>query len=83
MTPVQATRSYAERRRLLEEGQQDEEEDPEESHGMPVPGAAVDDDLSRLEQARGVEGTEGDDEGTDAEKKVGGVGVGDQIEKVA
>jgi NAD(P)H-dependent FMN reductase len=31
---------------ILEEGEQDEEEDPEEAHRVPVPDGAVDDDLA-------------------------------------
>jgi len=43
----------------LEVGQEGEEEEPEETHGVPVPGDAVDDDLSGFELARGVEADEG------------------------
>jgi hypothetical protein len=36
---------------LLAEGQQSEEEDPEDPHGVPVPGCAVDEDLAEFHAA--------------------------------
>lgn len=67
----------------MEEGKKGKKEDPEEAHGMPVPGGAIDDDLPGFELARCVETNKGTDERCDAEKEMDGVGVGDEEEKVA
>ena len=50
---------------------------------MPVPGYAVDEDLTGFEQAGDVEADEGGDEGCDAEEEVDGVDAGDEVEEVA
>src|SRR5580698_4052175 len=68
---------------LLEEDEEDEKEDPEQAHGMPVPGGAVDGDLAHLDALEAEHGDEGKDEGTDAQQQVDAVGSGDQIEEVA
>ena len=36
---------------LLEESEQGKEEEPEDAHGMPVPGGGVDEDLACLQLA--------------------------------
>jgi hypothetical protein len=69
-------------RGLLEEGQEQEEEDPENTHGVPVPGDAVDQDLAGLELAGYVQTGECGDERDDAEEEMDGVYAGDQVEEV-
>ena len=68
--------------RLLEEGEEGEEEEPEDAHAMPVPGGAVDEDLTVFHELGGVEAVERGEQGTDAEEEVDGVGVGDEEEEV-
>ena len=67
----------------MEEGQEGEEEEPEDAHGVPVPGDAVDQDLAGFELAGDVEADEGGDEGGDAEEEMDGVDAGDEVEEVA
>ena len=68
---------------LLEEGEQGEEEKPEDAHGVPVPGDAVDENLPGFELAGDVEANKGCDERCDSEEEVDGVDAGDQVEEVA
>ena len=68
---------------LLEECEEGEEEEPEQAHGVPVPGGAIDQDLAVFELARDVEAGEGGDEGGDAEEEMDRVDAGDQVEEVA
>jgi len=67
----------------LEEDEEGEEEDPEETHGVPVPGGAIDEDLPGFKLARLVEADERNGESCDAEEEVDSVGVGDEEEEVA
>ena len=67
----------------LEEGQEGEEEEPEDTHGVPVPGDAIDQNLTGFELAGDVETNEGGDERCDAEEQMDGVDAGDQVEEVA
>ena len=68
---------------LLEECQQDEEAHPERSHGMPIPGDTVDQDLTVLDCAEEVEAGQRSDEAKNSEDKVEGVRPGDDVERVA
>src|SRR6185437_7636605 len=66
----------------LEEDQQREEEEPEDAHGVPVPGRAIDHDLSAFERTGDVETDERGGEREDAEDEVDSVDPGDQVEEV-
>ena len=68
---------------LLEEDEEDEKEDPEQAHGMPVPGDAVDQNLTGFELAGDIEADEGSYKRADTKKEVDSVDTGDQIEEVA
>ena len=50
---------------------------------MPVPGYAVDENLTGFELAGDIEADKGGDERCDAEEEVDGVDAGDEIEEVA
>ncbi len=67
----------------LEEDEEYEEEDPEDAHGMPVPGGTVDEDLTGFELAGDVETGEGGDKGGDADEEMESVDSGDEVEEVA
>ena len=67
----------------MEEGEESEEEDPEDAHGVPVPGGAVDQDLAVFELARDIEASEGGDKGGDPEEEVDGVNASDEVEEMA
>ena len=68
---------------LLEEDKQAEEEDPEDAHGVPVPGGAVDEDLPQLQAMEQEERGERGGEREDAEDKVSAMRPGDEVEEVA
>src|ERR1700679_2647489 len=68
---------------LLEEDKQAEEEDPEDAHGVPVPGGAVDEDLPQLQAVEKEERGKRPGEREDAEDEVGAVRSGDEVEEVA
>src|ERR1700679_981579 len=68
---------------LLEESQQREEKEPEDAHGVPKPGCAVDENLTVFKLARDVERGEGGKEGGDAKEEMNCVDAGDEIEEVA
>src|SRR5580698_8661888 len=68
---------------LLEEDEKAEEEDPEDTHGVPVPCGAVDEDLPQLQAVEQEEGSERAGEREDAEDEVGAVRPGDEVEEVA
>src|ERR1035438_2816645 len=70
-------------RALLEEDEEDKEEEPEEAHGVPVPGGAVDGDLTHLDALEAKHGDQREDQRGDAEQQVGAVGPGDEIEEVS
>ena len=55
----------------LAEFQEEEEEDPEDAHGVPVPDGGVDEDLAGGERAGELQGGERGDEGGDAEERDG------------
>lgn len=63
--------------------EEEEEEDPEGSHDVPVPDGGVDEDLAGGERARELEGRQCGDEAADAEEQMHGVGDGDEVEEVA
>src|ERR1700733_12469475 len=69
--------------RLLEEDKQSEEEDPEDAHGVPVPGGAVDEDLAQLHAVEHGKGGERGNQREDAEHEVGAMRAGDEVEEVA
>ena len=69
------TSVYAQRA-LLEVDEEDEKEDPEEAHGVPVPRSAVDGDLTQLYAFEAEHGDEREDEGGDADEQVDAVGSG-------
>ena len=68
---------------LLEEGEKSEEEEPEDAHGVPVPGDTVDENLTGFQQAGDVEADKGGDERCDAEEEMDSVDARDQVEEVA
>src|ERR1700761_1240077 len=68
--------------RLLEEDKQAEEEDPEDAHGVPVPGGAVDEDLAQLHAVEHGKGGESSDQREDAEHEVGAMRSSDEVEEV-
>ena len=59
------------------------QDEPGEAHGVPEPSGGVDSDLAGLNALEVGERDEAEDEGEDAEKKVGGVQAGDEVEEVA
>ena len=67
----------------LAEFEEEEEEDPESPHDVPVPDSGVYDYLAGGEGARELEGCQRYDERYDAEEEMYGVGDGDEIEEVA
>src|ERR1035437_5268480 len=69
--------------RLLAEGEDAEQAEPERTHGVPVPGNCVDHDLAVFDA---LEGEEADDCGEEASNSGGemeGVSVGDDVERMA
>ena len=70
-------------RKSLAEDKHPEEKDPEDPHGMPVPGGAVDDHLSQLDAAQEDERQHRAGQSGHANQKMETVGSGDQVEKVA
>ena len=68
---------------LLAEGEEGEEAEPERAHGVPVPAAAVDQDLTVLHALEDEEADDGSDETQDAGGEVHRVGAGNDEEGVA
>src|ERR1700748_2203934 len=68
---------------LLKPGEEGEEEDPEDAHGVPVPGDAVYEDLAGFEAARDVEADKCREQGPQAEEEVYCVDARDEVEEVA
>ena len=62
--------------------EENEEEDPEDPHGVPVPGGTINQDLACFELARGIETAECQHQARDSEEKVDSVGVRDEVEEV-
>ena len=57
--------------KLLEEGEEGEEEEPEDAHAVPVPGGGVYEDLAVFQQAGGVQAVERGEEQAEAEGRDG------------
>ena len=66
----------------LAEDQQGEEHEPEEAHGVPVPGGEVYEDLAVFKLAGDEEAYEGGDEGGYSGEEVEAVDSGDEEEGV-
>ena len=67
----------------MAEGEDGEEDEPGEAHGVPVPGGRVDGDLAQLDALEAAEGHKANEEREQAENQVGGVQTGDEVEEVA
>jgi hypothetical protein len=63
--------------------EEEEEEDPEEAHDVPVPDGGVYQDLAGGEGVGELEGCERGNQAYDAEEEMDGVGDGDEVEEVA
>ena len=68
---------------LLAAGEQDEEADPEQAHGVPIPTDAVDEDLAVLDVAEAEESGERDRQRNQSDGQVNGVRIGHDVEGVA
>src|ERR1700744_2769837 len=67
----------------LAEDEHAEKEDPEDAHGVPIPGSTVDYDLSQLDTTEEDQGQHRAAESGDAKQQVQTVGSGDEVEEVA
>ena len=67
----------------LEEFQEDEQAEPQRTHGVPVPDGGVDQDLAGSEAAGVAEADESDDQRSESEKQMDRVDDSENVEKFA
>jgi len=63
--------------------EEEEEEDPEDTHNVPVPDGGIDEDLTSGERAGELEEQESCDEADDSQEQMDGMGNGDEVEEMA